>query len=100
MTDTQTAQAYEIQRRQTIGNFLNHMSNLGYGNATGVQFMELSGNADDGVYSIDDSTPDINHTPVSTKAPAPAPESDGKDEDLDLDINPSEEDAVEFDFPE
>ena len=92
MTDFEKQYAYEMQRRQTIGNFLSRASNLGRGNAAGVPFVDLSSNADDSTYSLEDD--DASRMLASH----PGTEDGPAKEDLDLDINPSEED--EFVFPE
>lgn len=99
MTDTEKMYAYEMQRRQTIGNYLNRINNLGYGNATGAPF-----NVDyDDTYSLDDSTssdivPQQAPSPKSVEAPAPEVTEEPAAEDPDLEINPSEEDPVEDPF--
>lgn len=90
MTDTEKMYAYEMQRRQTIGNYLNRINNLGYGNAAGVP---LNVKFDDS-YGID-SEPKVDN--LQTKAPAPKTPSDPEVEDPDLDINPSE--GPEFEDP-
>ena len=91
MTDTEKMYAYEMQRRQTIGNYLNRINNLGYGNAAGAPF-----NVDyDDKYSIEDNEDkEVTMAPSPKSVQASTPETT----EPDLEINPSEEDPVEDPF--